>query len=204
MRRSHLNSLAALLITFALSLVAFTGTAFAEEKPMDYIKNRVKLVDTILAGPMGERDAKLRALFNESVDFDDLAERSLGKHWPKLSEEQRTLYKKTFRELLELTYTKRLSKKNPESDYTIEWDGEKVRKDTGTVTAFVLYEETETEMEFTLKKHPEKGWIIYDAMIDGASVERTYQKNYGKIIDKEGFDSLIKKMNDKIAELNKE
>ena len=43
-------------------------------------------------------------------------------------------------------------------------------------------------------------WLIYDVIIEGVSLARNYNATYGEIIHKEGMDSLLRKMDEKLAQ----
>jgi phospholipid transport system substrate-binding protein len=45
------------------------------------------------------------------------------------------------------------------------------------------------------------GWVIYDIVIDDISLVETYRDAYTEIIEKEGWDSLISRMEEKAAQL---
>ncbi|MBI2390308.1 MAG: ABC transporter substrate-binding protein, partial [Deltaproteobacteria bacterium] len=43
------------------------------------------------------------------------------------------------------------------------------------------------------------GWIVVDLIPEGSSMARTYHKEFSKVIKKDGWATLIKKMKDKLA-----
>lgn len=203
MKRTN-KTLLLTLLTLALLTLSF-GNATAAPKPMEWVKGKVETALTILdkkvtAELEKARNAELRAHIDSMVDYGDLARRSLGEHWEPRTEEERTQYKSLFKQLVELTYIDRLGDKDGDVKYTVEWDSESQTATEGHAIAFVLYEDTETELEFILK--PEGGeWALFDIAIDGASLEDTYRRNYSKIIDEEGYEKLVEKMQKRIEEL---
>jgi phospholipid transport system substrate-binding protein len=42
-------------------------------------------------------------------------------------------------------------------------------------------------------------WYVYDVLIEGVSLVRNYRTEFARIITKEKFDGLIKRMQEKIA-----
>ncbi len=199
--RTFLLFLASLSLLLSSSLVANE-----RPKPMTFVKGKTDAVLKLLnqrvkdKSSQNKRNADLRTLIASFVDYDDLAQRSLGKHWGGLSEENQTLYRSLFRELVELSYVDRLGRRNPDVKYEIDWEGQSTKGDTGRVTCFILYQDTETELDFFLKAQQDT-WILHDLHLDGASIEDTYRRKYGDIIEKDGFDELIRKMREQIAEL---
>jgi phospholipid transport system substrate-binding protein len=201
MRRStFLATLAALL---SLTLAALSPAWAAPPKPMKYVKDGHKQVVKILNQDPATRDPALRALIQASIDVEDLGRRSLGKHWGELTADQQKEYQGAFRELFEVTYTRRLSDRKPETDYELEWEQESVRGDTGKVVVFVLHEDTETEVEFTLKAKGDL-WLIHDVAYNGVSVEERYQSRHTKIFREQGFAGLMKHVRERTEEIRKE
>ena len=199
-----MNALSRSLIFALLALLtlSFSSMAHAEPKsePMRYIKDGYQTVIDVFEKDKVARDAALSSLLAASLDYDDLARRSLGKHWEPLTPEQQKLYNELFHQLLERTYVKALSHKSPNTNYTLEWDDERKEGKNAHVVVIALFEDTETEIDFFLTPKGD-GWLIHDMTYDGASVEKTYQKNHGKIIEEEGFDALAAKMRERIAKL---
>jgi phospholipid transport system substrate-binding protein len=185
-----------------LSLAASTAWA-APPKPMKYVKDGHRAVVSILNQATEARDLALRTLIQSSVDVEDLGRRSLGKHWAELTPEQQTEYQAGFRELFEVTYTRRLSDRKPDADYTLEWDQESIKGDTGKVVVFVLHEDTETEVEFTLKARGDI-WMVHDVAYNGVSVEEKYQTKHTKLFREEGFAGVMKHMRERTEEIRKD
>ncbi|MDX9720158.1 MAG: ABC transporter substrate-binding protein [Myxococcota bacterium] len=205
MKSRFLGVLVALLLS-----VSWAGFAHAESrpKPMDFVKAQHKSLMSILerkvsAENAAQRAADLRAVISALVDYDDLAIRSLGKHWDERTAEEKTEYQALFRELVELTYVDRLGSKNPDAEYKVDWDSEQVKGKFSHVICFVLYEDTETELEFVLVEKGESGYLMNNLLIDGASIEDTYHRKYSEQIEKEGYASLVAQMKERIAELKK-
>lgn len=205
MKSRFLGVLVALLLS-----VSWAGFAHAETrpKPMDFVKAQHKSLMSILerkvsAENAAQRAADLRAVISGLVDYDDLAIRSLGKHWEERTPEEKTEYQALFRELVELTYVDRLGSKNPDAEYKVDWDSEQVKGKFAHVICFVLYEDTETELEFVLVEKGESGYLVNNLLIDGASIEDTYHRKYSEQIEKEGYASLVAQMKERIAELKK-
>jgi len=151
-----------------------------------------------------KRDEELRATVAEVIDYDDMARRSLGEHWEPLTEDQRKEYRTLFKRVIELTYIDKMKHKDDEPNYELEWAEQRVKDDgTGEGIIWVMHEDTETELLFTLTG-TDDGWTLHDLAIDGASLEETYQRNYGETIEEEGFDGLLDKMRKRIADLEGE
>lgn len=186
-------------ILLSMLTLFFLGAASAQT-PTEYIKTRYNEVNALLEKPQAEREAGIQVIVEGSIDYDDFTQRSLGRHWVKLTEAQQKKYNETFRTLIRLTYVERLGDRNPNSDYELEWEPEEIDGDLARVLIVASQEDTLTDIEFILKRAGST-WTIHNVLFDGIGAEETYRKNYGKILRKEGFDGLIKKMEDRISEL---
>ncbi|MBQ9816188.1 MAG: ABC transporter substrate-binding protein [Proteobacteria bacterium] len=149
-----------------------------------------------------ERDNKIRAFVDALVDYDDYAKRSMGNRWATVEADKQAEFKALFKELLELTYLKKLSDKAFKENYKIDWDRVSKTKNSATVSCFTKQKDVETELEMVLHAVNDS-WEIYDVLVDGASLAKTYQKKYSKKIDEKGVDGIIADMKAEIAKLKK-
>ena len=172
-------------------------------EPMKFAKDQYAQALKLNAqAPSASRDAQIKSFVDALVDYDQLAERSLGKHWPTIDAAKQTEFKALFRELLELNYLKKLSDKSFKDNYKIDWDRVVKTKVSAVVSCFTKQKDVETELEIVLHA-VNKNWEIYDIMVDGASLAQTYQKKYAKKIDAKGIDGILADMKAEIAKLKK-
>ena len=148
------------------------------------------------------RDTQIKAFVDALVDYDQLAERSLGKRWPSIEPSKQTEFKALFKELLELNYLKKLSDKTFKDNNKIEWDRVVKKKDRAIVSCFTKQKDVETELEMVLRPIA-NSWEVYDILVDGSSLAQTYQKKYSKKIDEKGIDGILADMRAEIAKLKK-
>lgn len=170
-------------------------------EPMTFAKEQYALALRLNAmNPGPERTSRLKAFVDSLVNYRELARRTLGDKWSALDENKKNTFQASFSELLELTYLKKLSDKSFKNDYRIDWDRVVKNKTAATVSCFTQKKDVETEFEIVL--HAENGrWIIYDVLVDGASLVNTYQKKYHKQIESKSVDGLLADMNERIAKL---
>ena len=172
-------------------------------EPMSFVKAQyaeaLKLNDM---KPGKDRDDKIRAFVGSMINYDQYAERSMGDKWKSIDAEKQAEFKSLFKELLELSYLKRLSDKSFKNDYKIDWDSVVKTKTSATVSCFTKQKDVETELEIVL--HAVNGhWEVFDVLVDGASLVKTYQKKYSKKLDERGVDGIIADMKAEIAKLKK-
>ena len=172
-------------------------------EPMSFVKAQyAEALKLNALAPGKDRDDKIRAFVKSMVDYDQYAERSMGEKWKSIEAEKQAEFKSLFKELLELSYLKRLSDKSFKEDYKIDWDRVVKTKTSATVSCFTKQKDVETELEIVM--HAANGhWEIFDVLVDGASLVKTYQKKYSKKIDERGVDGIIADMKAEIAKLKK-
>lgn len=172
-------------------------------EPMDFAKSQYAQALKLNAmAPSADRDTKIKAFVDALIDYDNFAERSLGDKWSTLSSDKQTEFKSLFKSLLELTYLKKLSDKAFKDNYNIEWDRVIKSRTAATVSCFTKQKDVETELEIVMHA-ANNSWEIFDVLVDGASLAKTYQKKYAKKIDEKGVDNIIADMKTEIEKLKK-
>ncbi len=193
------HRLVRLVLTSALML-GVSSTALAGP-PTDFVKGQTKDVTKILSQKESKaRAKKLDKILQKSVDFRELAARSLKGHWEKQTPEAQEEFLTLLQRMLEANYTSKLSGKTLGKDYSVEYLDEKTRGDLAIVKTRVVLKEDNKPVSYKLTKKGD-GWIVFDIVIDDISLEETYRESYTAIIEDEGWDSLITRMKAKIEEL---
>jgi phospholipid transport system substrate-binding protein len=150
-----------------------------------------------------ESDAKrgeMRKIVNGFLDFEELARRSLARHWDGLSAKQRTDFVSTLRDLIERSYIKQV---HGSPNYDMAFDKETVNGKEADVTATLHSaargKKVDVSMEYKLLAK-EGRWLVYDVITDEQSMVENYRAEFSKIINKESFDALLKRMKKKLVE----
>lgn len=177
----------------------------AVPKPTPFMQGEVKRVRDLLkvkvkkgSKESAEMDVKLKAVIDPVLEFEKMSERALRKHWPTLTEAQRTEFIETFRELVYRSYLKRV--RSADENYTMVWEDEEKAPPGAHVTAIAKTKKAEIELVFQLAVRDGKRWVAEDIVIDEVSLVENYREQFNRIISKDGFDALIKKMKKKLAE----
>ncbi len=190
-----------LLIAAALAVFGAHATVAAEVGPTQFLKSKDNALRPLL-GSAKKNKKKILATIGEMMDFDALSKASLGAYWDKRSPAEQKEFSTTLRSLIEENLIKRLK---DSKDNEIRYEDEKVNADKseGSVTTIVKAGKSkradEIEVVYKMKKNGGK-WIVVDMVTDGVSLVGNYQSQFGKIINDEGFEALMKKMRDKLAE----
>ena len=193
---------------------AATTTA-AADSPMGELKKANQQLKKSFANrrpswsPEAEaKNSEVQKIVGGFLDFEELARRSLSRHWDKLTPKQRTEFIKTLRELVERNYIRQLYGQ-PDYDLKLEREertaGGNEATVWGTLHASSKGKKVTMELEYKfLRKAPAGGgpprWVVYDVITDDLSLLENYRAEFNKVIARESFDALLAKMKKKLAE----
>lgn len=190
----------------AVSLLLAVGIAipvFAGE-PTDQIRETTDKILSIVTDPAlkdparaEERRRLIRASADERFDWEEMARRSLARHWAERTDEEKGQFTSLFSDLLERTY---MDKVEGYSGEKVVYVGESVEGDFAIVKVKILTaKEVEISVDYRLRKK-EKGWLIYDLSIEGVSFVNNYRSQFNSIIMRSSYAELIKRLEAKLAQ----
>lgn len=191
----------------ALVSLLISGAAFGAPSALDTIKQRNAEVDKILRqkiekGTPAEQKQKdeLKKLAGQLLDYSEVAKRSLGAQWDKLSPAQQKEFVATFQRVIERNYVKQL---RSNLDYEVAWRGEQVDGALATVSSVIKVKTSggTSDAQILYKLHKgDGGWQVWDVVTDERSLVRGYQDQFGKIISTKGYDELLRRLKAKADE----
>ncbi len=194
------KSIFAVAVAAALSLTALPSAAWAGP-PTDVVKaKQTELFKLIEANKDGSSAKKISAIFDEMLDYDNLAKASLGDQWSTLKEAEQKEFTGLLKQLIAKAYERNLKKTLA---YNIEYLGEETVSDTVAIVKTKAVSKSDAreepiEINFRMAKRDGK-WRIEDILTEGVSLVSTYRSKFTKILKTDGYATLIQKMNDKIA-----
>ncbi len=207
----HLSRLAlacrpALALGVALAGVLILSTAQGgwAATAQEQLKGAIDRVVTTLESPalkgngkVAERRIAVRKIANEIFDFGEIARRSLGRYWQPLSEAQRNEFVGLFGDLLERSYISKIELYGGEK---IIYSGERMDGDLATVSTKIITKNgTEVPVDYRLFRRGEN-WMVYDVNIEGISLVSNYRTQFNKIIQTNGYNTLVDRMKSKQTE----
>lgn len=145
-----------------------------------------------------ERRSKISTVIRDRFDFEEMAKRSLARHWNKRTPEEKKEFTKIFSDLLESSY---ISKIEDYTDEEVTYDREmtKGKGKYGLVSTTIKTKEVDIPIDYkVILKHGK--WWVYDVVIEGVSFISTYRSQYNKIIVRESYAKLIQRMKSKLKE----
>ena len=181
--------IAAFAFALSLSLPAFGAEA------ENFVKGKqTELSDLVSKAKSAEDEKRLDTAFDSVFDYESLAKYTLKDSWEQRSGAERTEFTALLKDLVRNAYRRNIKKTlGYEIDYKGEEDG-----DAGKVVRTVAHNKKnnrEEPVSIDYVVHQVDGkWLINDIVTEGASLAHTYRNQFRKIIDKKGFDELIKRM----------
>lgn len=178
----------------------------ATSSPMADLKKSNDQLDKLLKkkypawSPEGEaQKVAVQKLVGGFLDYRELAHRALAKHWDKLTAAQRQEFVATLRELVERSYLKQVS---GDPNYSIKYEKEEKSGSEATVEATLntMARGKKVKVALVYKVVYKDRWLVYDVVTDEQSMLENYRAEFNKIINKDGFDALLKRMKKKLDE----
>lgn len=198
--------LAALLVLGSTAVSApvladpLTEKCEVKAKASEFLDCKVAKIRALLGTPASpEREKKVDAELKLLVDYDDMAKIALGAEYDQHPKEEIAEFTDILRQLIEKNYKKRLQ---DTLNYRIVATGEEPKNsDVLVKTQATNLKDKKAAVvliDYVLRK---KGgtWIAVDLIPEGSSMARTYNKEFTKVIKKDGWPALIKRMKNKLA-----
>jgi len=178
---------------FALCLMA--GVALGQS-PGEQVRETIQRITAIVASPMigeSERRAAVKRLLLPRFDWNEMARRSLGKHWPSAPARQHE-FVATFTEFVGNSYIGQIGSYREEK---IVYVGERQDNNMAQVDTRLVPAKGDP-LSLNYKLHQVDGeWKIYDVVIADISLVNNYRSQFNRILAKSSFDDLLKQLKDK-------
>ncbi|RLB82287.1 MAG: ABC transporter substrate-binding protein [Deltaproteobacteria bacterium] len=143
-----------------------------------------------------ERRKLIRKAVDERFDWEEMAKRTLGRHWRKRTEKEKKEFIYLFGKLLERTYLDRVEGYSGER---VVYVGDRIQGDYAIVKVKILTaQDTEIPVLYRMKKKDDK-WLVYDITIEGVSLINNYRTQFNNILVRSSFKTLIEKIKAKVG-----
>jgi phospholipid transport system substrate-binding protein len=146
-----------------------------------------------------ERKQKLWEEISHIFNFEEMSKRALGRHWRKLSSEEKSEFVKLFTDHLKGAY---IGKTDTYSGEKIVYLREKQENNYAKVhTKFILNTGKGMLVDFNMHNNDGK-WKIYDVIIEGVSLVNNYRSQFDNFLINYSYEELIQKIKGKIQGMN--
>ena len=184
---------AAFLLVWAVPLAALA------EPAEDFVKGKhVELAALIKQGANEAAKKKVEVLFDGMLDYDALAKASLGDQWGARSDDERKDFESVLKHLVQRAYRKNLDKT---ADYEVRYGGSSKADAAFLVSSVAESRKNRREEPISIDYlvHQVEGrWLIRDIVTEGSSLVSNYRRQFTRIIKKDGFTELMRRMRKKL------
>ena len=140
-----------------------------------------------------QRRHEIERIVMRRVSYEEMAKRALGTPWSGLIKQERQEFVGLFVQLLRDSFAGRISQ---HSDEQVVYLGEQREDRFAEVRTQLRGRKVDTPVDFRLM-HASNDWMVYDVVIDGASIVSNYRAQFTSIIRDVAYGGLVKKMRQK-------
>lgn len=152
------------------------------------------------AKPLGYqgRYSKLEPVVKQTHEFEAIAQIALGTYWKDLNDDQKKAFVEKLTDLSVATYAAQF---NSYSGEEFKYESELPMKSNRITLRYQLIAPKEKPVKFEYILGQIDGqWSIINIVVDGISDLALKKAQYTSVMEREGFDSLLNKLNQKIVD----
>ena len=199
---SHGRCIALTLRWLIVVVCVFFPAGLRAGIPTDQVRSTIDQVLKILNNPnlasqaaREERRSRLRQVIYPRFDFADMARRSLGPTWRRISPAEQQEFVRLFTELLAESYVNNIESYNGEK---ILYGREIQEQEYAEVDTKLVTKRGE-EIPVDYKLHKVDGdWMVYDVVIENISMVNNYRAQFTRLLAKSSFAELLDRIREKL------
>lgn len=193
MRRFGFLVPVALVMTLGLPAMAEEATA------QQFVKGRQSELSTLVKVGGTANAKKIEGVFDTILDYDALAQGSLREQWAQRTDAERKEFQEVLKQLVQRAYRKNLDRT---ANYDVRFDGESPADKALVVRTVAQNKRNAREEPVSIDyvvHRVDGAWRIRDIVTEGSSLVNNYHQQFTRIIKKDGFGELMKRMRNKLA-----
>ena len=192
------------LLRFLFVFFFLSTPVFAQELgPEDLVKKITQdVLDTIKSDKQlaaGDRQKAIKLAEEKilpHVDFEEATRLAVARGWKEATPEQRKKLVAEFRNMLVRTYSNAISAYEGQTMKVMPVRMKPGDTDATVHNQFIRPGAKPVLVDYAMRK-TEKGWKIYDIVIEGVSLVLTYRSEFDAVVKQDGIDGLIKRLSQK-------
>jgi len=192
---------------FSLRFLMESTNVWAANSPLDVIRSTTNQALAVLSNPASHDKAQRQQQLEQmwmvllpKFDTEEIARRSLGVHWQKLTEEQKKEFTRLFIQLVKKNYSSTLNRYTTDAQFS--FDEEHIEGEQAEVQTRIMAPDQERPFSVVYKLHREgETWLIYDVVAENVSLVQNYRNQFSRIIAKSSLEGLFDTLKQKLAEL---
>ena len=187
-----LKAIVVSMLFFALA--AAPSGQVADGTPTEQVKATVDQVLRIIREHPPSEDEQLERVIARRFDFAEMAQRSLGLHWRKLTRAEQQEFVDVFTKLLKRNYLDQIKAyQNQEVLFT----GERRDGEFAVVETRIVPRQGEPIAVNYRLQLSDGQWKVYDVVIENVSVVNNYRSQFNRVLARNSFSDLIRRMKEK-------
>lgn len=197
---SYRNRLAAVALLFLFLIFLGHPSQSLAGPATDAVKGTIDQVLRVLQDKemkkpdrVDERRQIIEKTIGDRFSWEEMAKRTLGTQWAKLTDKQRQEFVDLFRTLLTNTYIDRIENYAGEQ---VQYLNERLQDGFAEVRTKIASGKAEYPMDYRLLNKSAE-WRVYDIVLDGVSLVANYRGQFNKILHSSGYDDLVQKLRTK-------
>ena len=201
MRNLKIIAFNTLLVFFIMTFSSWAGSE--DKSPEAAVKILLNEIKQIVEGN-GLSDVKKAANKKHSdiavsiLKVPEISQKALGKYWKKHSAEQQDQFQNLLGDLF--VHVAFPSSAKFFASLDLMYGKSKSKKGMTVVPITVIHEkEGEVDIDFKMKQFA-KNWLVVDVILDGVSMRNNLRSQFYKILKKNDFNELIRRMKKKLKE----
>ena len=180
-----------LALSFLPAALAATPPVNAVQASNDRVRAALDRYFKAEGGAKTKARAEARAAVGALLDFDALAQATMGKHWSELKPQQRTRYTEALRGAMEANYLSKMERGQVDmSKVKNEIVGESKDGGRSMVKTRVVSGDDTAQVDYLMEQR-KGGWKAVDVVTEGVSLVDTYKDQVNKLLPKKGVDGVI-------------
>jgi phospholipid transport system substrate-binding protein len=199
--KSRKRYIASTLRWLAVGVCIVSPAVLRAGVPTDQVRSTIDEVLKILNNPnlasqaaKEERRSRLRQVIYPRFDFAEMARRSLGPTWRRISPAEQQEFLRLFTELLAESYVNNIESYNGEK---ILYGRETQEQEYAEVNTKLITKRGE-EIPVDYKLHKVDGdWKVYDVVIENISLVNNYRAQFARLLTKSSFAELLDRIREK-------
>ena len=199
MRNPKLIAFNTLIACFLMTVLSWAGPE--KKSPEASVKILLNEIKQIVDGDELSEDQKAVNKKHSDIAVSilkvpEISQKALGKYWAKHSAKQQDRFQKLLGDLF--VYVAFPSSAKFFSDLDLVYGKSKRKKDMMVVPLTAIHEkEGEVDIDFWLKQSS-NNWLVVDVILDGISMRNNLRSQFYKILKKNDFDALVRRMEKKL------
>ena len=177
---------------FLLALTLVSGPA------TDAVKEKLSAVIVLLKNPGDGTEARAIELIDGLLNYSAFDRATLGGEWENRTEDEKSRFSPLLKNVLRRAFLRNLKKT---ADCSLEFGEENTAGGVVTVSVKAAFPKDSKEDPIRIQyRMKEAGgtWRAQDIVTEDVSLVSSYRSQFVKIIQKDGFEELLKKMKSKL------